>query len=84
MYRLSHNNRKDNKMAKLEKGDKFKITYYSNKDQKTITRNASWNEQCREWISKAGSLLLTYYDDDARGFRTAKGNYMISLKGGIK
>jgi hypothetical protein len=69
-------------MAKLEKGDKFKITYYSNKDQKTITRNASWNEQCREWISKAGALLLTYYDDDARGFRTAKGNYMISLKGG--
>ena len=64
-------------MKDLEYGDEFKITYFSNKDQKTITRNATWNEQCREWVSKAGALLLTYYDNEAQGFRTAKGTYFI-------
>jgi hypothetical protein len=43
-------------------------------------RNATWNELCRQWISKAGADLLTYYDEDAQGFRTAKGKFMITLK----
>jgi hypothetical protein len=41
-----------------------------------------WTELCREWISKAGDKLLTYYDTDNNGYRTAKGDYMISVQGG--
>ena len=67
-------------MEKLKNGVKFVMSYYSNKDQKTIVRNATWNELCRQWISKAGADLLTYYDEDAQGFRTAKGKFMITLK----
>jgi hypothetical protein len=47
-----------------------------------ITRSGKWTELCREWISKAGDKLLTYYDTDNNGYRTAKGDYMISVQGG--
>jgi len=67
---------------KLENNETFKITYYAQKHDKTITRNAKWTDLCREWVSKAGDKLLTYYDVDNNGYRTAKGNYMISVKGG--
>jgi hypothetical protein len=67
---------------KLETNETFKVTYFAEKHGKTITRNAKWTELCREWISKAGDKLLTYYDLDNNGYRTAKGNYMISIRGG--
>jgi hypothetical protein len=47
-----------------------------------ITRSGKWTDLCREWISKAGEKLLTYYDTDNNGYRTAKGDYMISVRGG--
>jgi hypothetical protein len=65
---------------KLETNETFKVTYFAEKHGKTITRNAKWTELCREWISKAGDKLLTYLDNN--GYRTAKGNYMISIRGG--
>jgi hypothetical protein len=55
----------------------FRITYYSNKDQKHITRNAKWDSQCRYWTSKLGDLLMTYFDVDKQGYRTAKGSWTV-------
>ena len=49
----------------------FIITYYSASDKKTITRNALWTDKCRYWISKSGRMLMTYFDIDADGYRTA-------------
>jgi len=49
----------------------FQITYYSASDKKTITRNALWTDKCRYWISKQGRMLMTYFDIDADGYRTA-------------
>jgi len=66
---------------KLETNETFKITYYAKKYGKTVTRNAKWTELCREWISKTGDKLFTYYDLDNSGYRTAKGNIVISVRG---
>jgi hypothetical protein len=67
---------------KLENNEIFKITYFAKKHGKHITRSGKWTDLCREWISKAGEKLLTYYDTDNNGYRTAKGDYMISVRGG--
>mgnify|MGYP003126135582 FL=1 len=55
----------------------FTITYYSASDKKTITRNALWNDQCKYWFSKAGRLLMTYFDVDQNGYRTASDSWTI-------
>tara|TARA_R100000458_G_C8015333_1_gene77502 strand:- start:115 stop:309 length:195 start_codon:yes stop_codon:yes gene_type:complete len=56
----------------------FKITYYSASDKQTITRNATWDEKCRYWTSKAGRLLCTYWDLDQNGHRTAGDSWTIT------
>ncbi len=35
----------------------FRITYYSNKDQKHITRFGKFDDKCKYWTSKVGSSL---------------------------
>ena len=55
----------------------FIITYYSASDKKTITRNALWNDQCIYWFSKAGRMLMTYFDVDQNGYRTAGDSWTI-------
>ena len=67
---------------KLENGDKFVISYDAEKHKTTIFRKGTWNEKCKEWVSKQGNKLLTYFDIDANGYRTAKGEYTIIMKGG--
>ena len=67
---------------KLEKGDEIRITYFAKKHNKTITRKGKWTDLCKEWVSKTGNKLFTYYDTDNNGYRTASGNYFISVKGG--
>ena len=57
----------------------FVITYYSASDKKTITRNALWTDKCRYWTSKAGRMLMTYFDVDADGYRTASDSWSIKL-----
>ena len=57
----------------------FIITYYSASDKKTITRNALWTDKCRYWISKSGRMLMTYFDIDADGYRTASDSWSIKL-----
>ena len=61
----------------MENNTQFRITYYSNKDKKHITRNGKCTDQCRYWTSKAGAKLMTYFDMDADGYRTAKGSWKV-------
>ena len=57
----------------------FVITYYSASDKKTITSNALWTDKCRYWLSKSGRMLMTYFDIDADGYRTASDTWSIKL-----
>ena len=63
----------------MENNTQFKITYYSNKDKKHITRQAKWTDKCRFWTSKQGAKLMTYFDMDADNYRTAKGSWKVRL-----
>ena len=38
----------------------FKITYFAVKHGKHITRNATWTEGCKYFISKVGNKMITY------------------------
>ena len=55
----------------------FKITYYSNKDKKHITRGGKWTDKSRYWTSKQGAHLMTYFDIDKDAYRTAKGSWKV-------
>ena len=61
----------------MENNTQFKITYYSNKDKKHITRQGKWTDKCRYWTSKQGAKLMTYFDMDADNYRTAKGSWKV-------
>ena len=61
----------------MENNTTFKITYYSNKDKKHITRNGKWDSKSRFWQSKVGEALMTYFDLDAQGYRTAKKTWNV-------
>jgi len=55
----------------------FMITYFSVKDGKTITRKATWTEGCKYFTSKVGNNMMTYFDMDAQGYRTAKQSWTV-------
>ena len=57
---------------KLEKEETFKITYFAKKHGKTITRNGKWTDHSKEWISKTGNKLFTYYDLDNQGCNSSR------------
>jgi hypothetical protein len=61
----------------MENNTQFKITYYSNKDKKHITRQGKWTDKCRYWTSKVGDSLITYFDMDKEQYRTAKGSWKV-------
>ena len=61
----------------MENNTTFRITYYSNKDKKHITRNGKWTDQCRYWTSKAGAKLITYFDMDKQEYRCDKGSWKV-------
>ena len=63
----------------MTNNDTFRITYFAKKHGKHITRNAKWTEQCRYFTSKIGASLITYFDLDAQGYRTAKNSWTIRL-----
>ena len=60
-------------------GQTFRITYYAKKHKKHITRNAKWNSLCRYFTSKQGTPCITYYDEDAQGYRTATTTWKVRL-----
>ena len=67
---------------KLEINDKFTIGYFAKKHNKRIFRKGMWTNLSREWISKKGDKLLTYYDLDNQGYRTAQAPYTLIVVGG--
>ena len=34
----------------------------------------TWTEKCKYFTSKVGNHMMTYFDMDAQGYRTAKGS----------
>ena len=55
----------------------FYITYYSNKDKKTITRRGKEDDKTRIDMNKAGDFYFVYYDLDANGYRTASKDWKV-------
>ena len=55
----------------------FKITYYSNKDGKHITRNGTHDEKSRFGTSKKGVPYYVYFDLDVWGYRTATTTWKV-------
>ena len=61
----------------------FRITYYSRKERKLISRLGKWGEKSRIYTSKSGQKCFCYYqlsDGEAKtGYRTATGFWDIEL-----
>ena len=55
----------------------FKITYFAIKHCKHITRRGTWTDKCKYFTSKIGNHMITYFDMDAQGYRTAKGGSKV-------
>ena len=67
------------KVGQMINNKPFQITYYSASDKKHITRNALWTDQCKYWLSKNGRMLMTYFDVDKDGYRTASDSWKVRL-----
>ena len=76
--KISHNI-KLQKVGQMINNKPFQITYYSASDKKHITRKALWTDKCRYWLSKNGRMLMTYFDVDADGYRTASDSWKVRL-----
>ena len=63
----------------MENNKQFKITFWAKKNKKHITRNAKWTDLCRYFTSKSGVPCITYYDQDAQGYRTATPTWKVRL-----
>ena len=61
---------------KMIKDKTFRITYKKSNGE-TVTRFGKWTDKCRVWTSKIGHALMTYYDLDAQGYRTAKNKWEV-------
>ena len=67
---------------KLEINQKFTISYFAKKHNKRIFRKGLWTDLSREWVSKNGDKLFTYYDLSVQGYRTAQAPYTLIVVGG--
>ena len=61
----------------MENNTQFKITYYSNKHKKHITRKVSMTTSVDIGVLKLVLNFMTYFDEDAQGYRTAKGSWKV-------
>lgn len=66
-----------NRKVEMIKDKTFRITYFSKKDNKHITRFGKFDDKSRYWTSKVGTALMTYFDLDAKGYRTASGSWKV-------
>ena len=60
-------------------GTYYRVRWFAIKYQKTITRNAKWDNQCKVWIDKKGDQCMTFYSRDVltrNPYRTAV-NYEV-------
>ena len=55
----------------------FKITYFAVKHGKHITRRGTWTDKCKYFTSKIGNNMMTYFDRDKQGYRTAKTSWTV-------
>jgi hypothetical protein len=51
-----------------------------NVEQKREFRSAKFDDKSKVWTTTKGETVLTYFDLDRNGYRTAK-NFIITLKG---
>jgi len=54
----------------------FRITYTKSTGEE-VTRFGKFDEKSRYWTSKVGKALFTYFDLDAKGYRTASGSWKV-------
>ena len=54
----------------------FRITYKKSNGEE-VTRFGKFDDKCRYRTSKIGSALVTYFDLDRQGYRTAKGSWKV-------
>ena len=54
----------------------FRITYKKSNGVE-ITRFGKFDDKSRYWKSKIGSALMTYFDLDRQGYRTAKDSWKV-------
>jgi len=83
---LSHNNIERKKMN-IENGTKFVVSFIpetingeKNVKQKREFRSALFDDKSKVWTTSQGHTVLTYFDLDRNGYRTAK-QFTINLKG---
>ena len=51
-----------------------------NKEQKIVFRSALFDDKSKVWTTSKGETVLTYFDLERNGYRTAK-NFTITLRG---
>ena len=61
----------------MENNTQFRITYYSNKVKKHITRRGKHDEKSRYGTNKQGQPYYVYYDLDAHNYRCAKISWKV-------
>jgi hypothetical protein len=71
----------------IENGTKFVVSFIpetingeKNVKQKREFRSALFDDKSKIWTTSQGHTVLTYFDLDRTGYRTAK-NFTINLKG---
>ena len=56
------------------------INGQKNTEQKIVFRSALFDDKSKVWTTTKGETVLTYFDLERNGYRTAK-NFTITLKG---
>ena len=54
----------------------FRITF-TKANGEEVTRFGKFDDKCRYWTSKVGTALITYFDLDKKGHRTASGSWKV-------
>ena len=71
----------------IETGTKFVVSYIpqtingeKNTELKTVRRDALFDDKSKVWTTTKGETVLTYFDLERNGYRTAK-DFIITLRG---
>ena len=56
------------------------INKEKNTEQKIVFRSALFDDKSKVWTTTKGETVLTYFDLERNGYRTAK-NFIITLRG---
>jgi hypothetical protein len=70
----------------IDNGTQFVVSYIpdtingeKNAETKTVRRSALFDDKSKVWTTTKGETVLTYFDLERNGYRTAK-NFIITLK----